>query len=250
MARRNALTIARNVAASVGFEIPDTLTASSDPNTQKLRTLLNRSGSILAKKRGPFGESWPELTREHTIQFVAGKDIYSLPAGFNNLINNTVWDRSVNEPAPGPLTPQEWQTLKGGLVDTVALSPRYRLGIDPATNLQGIRIDPVPAGEGSITFEYISGHWVSPTGSNVPTADTITHDSDVPIYSADLVELDLEWRIRKATGQEFSTDLAEFEMERDRTFSQKVGLRTVRLAPRFVSIYDLNIPESGFGGVR
>ena len=118
------LEIAKNVAAAIGFQPPDTLRSNQDPNSRLLLSLINRGGRILAAKRGPFGESWVELTRQHITETVAGQADYALPEGFAGLITDTVWDRSTYREAPGPLTPQQWQRLQGGLIDTVALTPQ------------------------------------------------------------------------------------------------------------------------------
>ena len=52
------------------------------PTARLLLSLLNRGGRVLAAKRGPFGESWVELTREHITETVAGQADYPLPEGF------------------------------------------------------------------------------------------------------------------------------------------------------------------------
>ena len=68
-----------------------------------------------------------------------------LPVGFNDIITDTAWDRTTFREAPGPVTPQEWQVLKGSLFDTVSLTFRWRVQLDPDTNTLRIRVDPVPA---------------------------------------------------------------------------------------------------------
>ena len=60
-ATATVLEIAKNVAASIGFQPPDTLRSNQDPNSRLLLSLINRGGRVLASKRGPFGESWVEL---------------------------------------------------------------------------------------------------------------------------------------------------------------------------------------------
>ena len=63
------------------------------------------------------------------------------------------------------------------------------------------------------------------------------------------MELDLEWRVRKSQGLNYRTDIAEFEMERDRLFSQSGGLKDVYMAPHDEDTLGVNLPESGFGGI-
>ena len=174
---------------------------------------------MLASKRGAFGESWAELTREAVITTVEGQQDYALPQGFSNLITDTPWDRSTFREAPGPLTPQQYQRLKGGLIDTVALTPRYRLALSEDTHTVRFRLDPVPAGEEEIAFEYLSKFWARESESSPISLERIVNDSDRPVFPSYLVELDLEWRVRKSQGLNYRTDIAEFEMERDRLFT-------------------------------
>ena len=243
------LEIAGNVAASIGFQPPDTLRSNQDPNSRLLLSLLNRGGRVLAAKRGPFGESWVELTREHITETVAGQADYALPEGFAGLITDTVWDRSTFREAPGPLTPQQDQRLRGGLLDTVALTPRYRVALNEDSSTVRLRLDPVPSGEEQIAFEYLSLFWARESASSPIALEKVSEDGHIPVFPAHLVELDLEWRVRKSQGLNYRTDIAEFEMERDRLFSQSGGLKDVYMAPHYEDTLGVNIPESGFGGI-
>ena len=248
-ATSTVLEIAKNVAASIGFQPPDTLRSNQDPNSRLLLSLLNRGGRVLAAKRGPFGESWVELTREHITETVAGQADYALPEGFAGLITDTVWDRSTYREAPGPLTPQQWQRLRGGLLDTVALTPRYRVALNEDLGTVRLRLDPVPSGDERIAFEYLSQFWARESPSSPIALDEVSEDGHIPVFPAHLVELDLEWRVRKSQGLNYRTDIAEFEMERDRLFSQSGGLKDVYMAPHNEDTLGVNIPESGFGGI-
>ena len=241
-----AIEIAQNVAAAIGFEVPSTLN-SNEPNARLMRVLLNRAGQVLAAKRGPFGGSWTELTREEVITTVAGQQDYALPQGFANLITDSVWDRSTYREAPGPLTPQQYQRLKGGLVDTISLTPRYRLALNEDTHTVRLRLDPVPDGDDEIAFEYLSRFWARESEASPISLDRINDDSQRPVFPPHLLELDLEWRVRKSQGLNYRTDIAEFEMERDRLFAHSTGLRDVFMAQ--TAERRVNIPESGFGGV-
>ena len=199
---------------------------------------------------GRFGESWVELTRQHITETVAGQADYALPEGFSNLITDSVWDRSTYREAPGPLTPQQWQRLQGGLIDTVALTPRYRIVLNEDTGTVRLRLDPTPSGEEQIAFEYLSQFWARASAGSPIALGEVSEDDHIPVFPAHLVELDLEWRVRKSQGLNYRTDIAEFEMERDRLFSQSGGLKDVYMAPHTENtLGGANIPESGFGGV-
>ena len=203
----------------------------------------------MASKRGPFGESWVELTRQHITETVAGQADYALPEGFSDLITNSVWDRSTYREAPGPLTPQQWQRLQGGLIDTVALTPRYRVALNEDLGTVRLRLDPVPSGAEQIAFEYNSLFWARASAGSPISLGEVSEDGHIPVFPSDLVELDLEWRVRKSQGLNYRTDIAEFEMERDRLFAQSGGLKDVYMAPHVEDVLGVNIPESGFGGV-
>ena len=151
-----AINIAQRVAHAQGVRAPSSLKSNQDVDASKLLALLNRGCKNLASKRGPFGGSWQELVREHLITTQAGVPDYALPQDFAELITDTVWDRSTYREAPGPLTPQEYQRLKGGLIDTVAITPRYRLALSEDTQTVRFRLDPIPSGEETIAFEYLS----------------------------------------------------------------------------------------------
>ena len=242
-----AIDIARNAAAMGGLNPPATLTGG-DTDQLKLLSLLNIGCKNLSRKRGPYGESWPSLVREHVVDTIADQPDYPLPGGFSEIVTDTAWNRSTYRPSPGPLTGQEYQRIKGGLVDTVALTSRYRLKFNE--NLQKVRftLDPIPAGVEQIAFEYISRYWVRESESSPVSLETITRDTDITIFPDHLVTMDLLWRWKKSNGLAYVADLAEFEMERDRVFSQTVGLRDAHMTSH--SEYDeleANLPESGFG---
>ena len=205
---------------------------------------------MLAAKRGPFGESWVELTRQHVTETVAGQADYALPEGFAGLITDTVWDRSTYRESPGPLTPQQWQRLKGGLIDTVALTPRYRVALNEDTGTVRLRLDPVPSGDEQIAFEYLSQFWARESTGSPIALEKVSEDGHIPVFPSHLVELDLEWRVRKSQGLNYRTDIAEFEMERDREFAQSGGLKDVYMAPHYEdTLGGLNVPVIDFDGV-
>lgn len=251
-ATATALSICRNVASIVGINPPATIRGNAGNDAAVLLALLNRSGQVLASKRGPFGEGWAELTREYIVETVAGQDSYALPEGFSNILTDSAWDRDTYREAPGPLTPQQYQRLQGGLIDTVALTPRWRIAFNPDSNTRQFRIDPVPADSGErIAFEYVSSFWLRDSVDAPISRDRIALDDQIPVFPAFLMELDLTWRMKNARGLDYRAEIAEFELERDRQFVQNIGPRNVTLFPQAEEDVFLgaNVPESGFGGV-
>ena len=222
-----ALTIASNVAANIGIEAPGFLQKNPDTLARSMLSLLNRSGSNLASKRGAFGESWNELTRRAHITTTPGQSEYALPQGLVNIIADTVWDRTTLYPTPGPITPQMWQRLKGSVIQQAYITPRYRISF--SGNQQVMLLDPTPEDVEEIHFEFVSRLWVRENGSNQITKDAITRDDDEPVFPSQLLELDLEWRMKDARGLAYAAQLAEFEIERDRLFALSGSMRTIQM---------------------
>ena len=245
-----AIEIARNVAINIGFEPPDSLKSRQNRASRRLLSLLNRGCKILASKRGAFGQSWPELGRVHVFTTTPGQADYPLPEGYASLINKTVWDRDTYYPLIGPLTPQEFQRIKGGLLESVTLTPRYRLQLSEETQTVRFTLDPIPNGTEEIAFEYLSRFWARASAASPIALDRVTEDVHIPVFPDHLVELDLEWQMRKAQGLSYQTDIAVFEMERDRLFAQSGGTRNIQMGGSVGrALGGVNIPESGFGGV-
>ena len=243
----SALTIAAEVAAGIGFRSPATLVGQTDQNARLILSSMNRGGRSLARRRGPFGQSWPELTREWTIRTVRNQEWYALPADFVNLINSTAWDRDREWRALGPLSPQEWQQLKGDRIDTIGLTKRFRINYDPNTHLRALQIDPTPAASGEeVVLEYVSSYWLRAGVGRPLTGAKVTADSDIPIFPSDILELDTIWRVKKSQGLDYGADLGEFEAERDKAFAQLAGLEDIDLSGGSgTDPYDvLNTPES------
>ena len=241
----NVLTIARDAFAAVGGDDIGSLLDRRNRQSRRAVSLLNKSGQILARMRNAHGQGWAALTREHIWQTVPGQSDYQLPEDFAELINNTVWDRTTYYSARGSLTPQQWQAYKSGLVDSVALTPRYRLRRGQSTG-RVISLDPVPTEVEELVMEYISTLWLRSVDGKL--RGRVTSDSDVPLIDSVLLRLDLEWRGRRSQGRNYSMELAEFERERDSRFGSDSAPTTINLSEDFdTGLYHPNVPESGYG---
>ena len=115
--------------------------------------------------------------------------------------------------------------------------------VSPARRRRDYRaeIHPTPSSERIISLEYISQHWLRETANRAPTKARITLDTDVPIFKEHIVSLDLAWRYKKQLGQAFDIELAEFELERDRTFAQSLPIRDIRF-----NYSDIEDPQLNF----
>ena len=240
------LRIAQDAFSATSVDNFQTLTDARNAQSRRARSLLDKSGRSLARMRGAFGQGWAALTREFAFSTVTGQQAYALPDDFAELIDGTVWDRSTYYRARGSLPPQEWQQYKSGLINSVSLTPRYRLVADAMRGRKMLWLDPVPASVESLVLEYIGRNWLRGTDGSL--TDRIVSDSDLPIIDAFLLRLDLEWRARRAQGRDFAAELAEFEAERDSRFGSDAGGKTILLGEIDIfGLYPPNIPETGYG---
>ena len=161
-----SLVIAQTAAAAAGLEAPSTL--NSGDGLQVL-ALLNRAGTDLTEKRGIWGQSWPMLTKQLTLELIANQEYYPLPAAYRGLVLDTIWDVQDRDPAVGPASPAEWATLKGSVVGSASSARYYRVVANPTSMSLSIEMHPVPEDSSEITLDYLSDLWVRPwtsTGSH------------------------------------------------------------------------------------
>lgn len=89
------------------------------------------------------------------------QEAYAFPADFSRFINRTQWDRNYRWELLGPLSPQEWEWRKSGII---ASSPRRRFRII-GQGINQIYIDPLPASTDTgqiLVFEYYTDNFCLP----------------------------------------------------------------------------------------
>lgn len=148
--------------AEIGLASVNTVVNTNDENVRRVKAYFYREGDQIAKLH-----TWPSLNREATIT-LSTDAMYSMPLDFDFQYFYTHWNRSDHWPVIGPLTPQEWQFRKSGLVDASGPFSYFRLkwsnGSNPVGGLSFF-IDPTPgAGDvgHDVVFEYQSTNWIFP----------------------------------------------------------------------------------------
>jgi hypothetical protein len=155
---------------------------------------------------------------------IISQDSYPVPADFVSFINDTQWDRGNRWQLSGPLSPQEDQYLRSGIV---ALSPRRRfrqLGRDaPGLRVASVfRLFPPPGQNdtpGPMVYEYLSSYWaqgavsVSPSGYDFTTKASFTADTDTCIFDDRLMIEGLKWRFFAAKGFDYSSQVTLWEKQ-------------------------------------
>lgn len=144
------LSMIQNAASEQGLPRPSSVIGSTEVTTRQLLAIAHR-----AVREARTRAWWPKLTKEHTITVVDGQAAYAMPADYDRQIHRTAWNRDRKWEIIGPLTPQEWQYRKSGIVQT---SPRQRFRMIGWADNQ-FTIQPTPSSSDAgqiIAFEYQS----------------------------------------------------------------------------------------------
>lgn len=181
----------------------------------------------------------PAVTSGTDIIF--GKIAYSLPSDFEYFLQKTFWDNQFKWELIGPITAQEKQVLRYGVI---ASGPRSKFYIRE----NKMWLDPVPSSEFTIAYDYFSNAPIqtdTDTYSNVWEADDDTYllDEDVFIQG-------IKWRFLRAKGFDYAEEYENYENDVNRTIARDGGSRDLPLngsnyGQHFID--GTNIPDTGFG---
>lgn len=204
------LSMMQDVCDEVGLPRPLAIITSQDQQVRQLLSLANREGREQASAPG----GWPQLRGEQTITMVNGQAAYDFPLDFDSYMPDTIWNRDQRWPVQGPLTAQEWQTLKSGFINVFPFQ-RYRV-------MDGqIYFDPVPdvtyAGQ-ALTIEYQSKAWCQSAGGVAQTSWQA--DTDTFKLPDDIMVLGVKWRFLAAKRMDYSEEKLAWAASVDRELAR------------------------------
>lgn len=235
-----ATNIVNKVAAEVGLVPVADPYASNDQNFIQMQFLLNAAGEEILRM-----DDWQVLVREETFT-TAAIDVgnYPLPADYTSMINQTMWDRTDDEPIWGPLSASEWALLKGQ--DTVTLADLYYRIKDGELWLY-----PNPVGVvRDVAYEYMSRYWVINTDAITYQADVVT-GSDSPIFDGLLMRKYLKLKWLEAKGLDATAAQEDFNQIFNILIGQDKSAPILDAGgPRrypFLNGY-ANVRDTGYGG--
>lgn len=164
--------ILNRTAVELGFS------PSTDPLTDnnnlfiQLHYLMNSTAEELMDMY-----PWQELTKEHSITTDAATDdgTYTLPSDFKYMIPQTGWERANDYPLKNPLSPQQWQYLKGRSLDSNLVYANFRIKQREFSILPD---NPVPDAL-EIYFEYMSDLWLQDGAEPTTYYNEINSGSDI-----------------------------------------------------------------------
>ena len=185
-------------------------------------------------------------TGDGSQDLIFGQDTYSVPADFNSFIDRTHWDRSRRWELIGPMSPQEDEWMRSGIVAT---GPRRRFRQVGRTNYS-FRIWPPPTAVDSpavLAFEYMSNYWAQ-NASGTPQARFVS-DTDTCVFPDDIMVMGTKWLWLQSKGFDYQQMQKDWATAVDTAQAQDGGSRTLNMAqsPWPVLIGAGNVPDTGFG---
>ena len=194
----NVLQIVQTACRRIGILAPSTAVGSSDQQIIQIVGLCEEEGQELASRY-----AWQALQTEVTFTTVAAQVQTSLATtapGFNYIVNNTIWNRTLRRPVYGPTSEQDWQQKKAIQLNGPFNS--FRIIADV------INFYPNPAAGQICAFEYISANWIN---KSVGSSPIWTADTDTPKLFDQLIVMGLIWRWKAAKGLDYAEDFAKYE---------------------------------------
>lgn len=180
----------------LGIPEPSIVVGSPDTQVKQLLSLANREG----REQVAAPTQWPQLQMKQSITLVNAQASYDFPTDFNSYIPDTIWNPSMRWAVAGPISPQNWEFLKSGLINTQPWM-RYRVWAGK------IYFDPTPTTTNAgqvVTIEYQSKNFcqsASGTAQSVWTADT-----DTFLLPDDIMVLGIKWRFLAAKRLDYGEE--------------------------------------------
>jgi hypothetical protein len=175
------------------------------------------------------------------VALTIGKIAYSLPSDFEYFVQKTFWDNQFKWSLIGPITAQEKQILRYGVV---ASGPRNKFYI----RLNKMWLDPVPGSSYVIAYDYYSNHWCQ---SQAGTSQALwAADTDTYVLDEDCFIQGMKWRFLRAKGLDYTEEYESYMMDCERVMGRDGGSRDLPLGGSDFGQQFLdgaNIPETGFG---
>lgn len=183
----------------------------------------------------------PAVESGSGIELIFGRIAYPLPADFDYFVQKTFWDNRYRWALIGPITAQEKQILRYGVI---ASGPRNKFYV--RKNMMWL--DPVPAENFMIAYDYYSNAPIMTEVGNF--SKTWTSDNDTFLLDEDCFIQGIKWRFLRAKGLDYAEEFSSYEEDCSRTIARDGGSRDLPLGGNGYSPHFLdgaNIPDTLYG---
>ena len=231
------LQIIQAVCKRIGITSPSAVVTSADLQIIQLQAICEEEGQELAARY-----PWQALQREATFTTVATQvqsTVSSITTGFDYIVNDTIWNRSLRRPVYGPRSPQQWQEAKAMQLN--GPFNIFRIIAD------AINFYPNPSAGESCYFEYLTRNWIST--STASTSPTWTNDADTPLLNDQAIILGTIWRWKQIKGLTYAEDFNKYERKVMDLMNRDAGKQTLSMSGG--NRYEINpvilVPTGSFG---
>jgi len=221
----------QQAAKELGLPVPGSVVATGDQTAVQMLGLWNALGQELYEQY-----RWKELQATYEFVTEENKEVYPLPPDFAGPIDNTEWSRTNHWQMIGQMTPQQWETLKSGIV---ALGPRVRYRFVD----EGIEIFPTPkplssgasfVGE-KLAYQYYRSNWVKKADGS--TANIADADTDTTFFNDRVMINGTKLKLWQIKGFDTKTLQMDFDRVLDLVKARNQGAPRLSLSPRLSPIY-------------
>jgi hypothetical protein len=213
----------------LGLPMPLSVASADDTTGNQIFGLWNALGQELyAQYR------WKEMEKHFGFSTVAGQSLYPLPEDWAGPIDQTEWDKTNHWSLIGQATPQQWQTLKSGIV---ALGPRIRYRYQGTS----IEIFPTPAAVNGVftpfdlAFEYYCSGWVITPDLNA--ANEAIGDTDRAVYPNRLMVNGIKLKLWEIKGFDTTALTKNYDTSFNQAMARDQGAPRLSLSPRVSPIF-------------
>jgi hypothetical protein len=230
MVQPTVLKQCQDALQELGLPIPASVAQPDDSTAAQIFGLWNALGQELYELF-----RWKELEKNFSFVTEVDREAYPLPDDWAGPIDQTEWDRTNHWSLIGEATPQQWQTLKSGIV---ALGPRLRYRYVNDT----IEVFPTPTTVGgsftpyTLDFMYYASGWVvtAPSGA---TANFATTDADTAVFANRLMVNGIKLKLWEIKGFDTQALQKNYDASFNQAMSRNKGAPRLSLSPRVSPIY-------------
>lgn len=237
---RTLLSLVKQACNEIGIPEPQFLFGNVADQEKQLVAFANREGNEFSGVSNKNG-GWQNLHKEYTFTTVPGQADYPLPSDLEYFVEKTYWDDKYKWELVGPITAQEKQVLKYGVI---ASGPRPKFYI----RLNKMWINPTPTDAQLIAYDYYSNNWCQSVGG-LPQSEWKA-DTDTYLLDENCFILGLKWRFLRSKGMDYSQEKEDYDAAVQRTIARDGGSRDLPLGGNGYQVNFLNsnnIPDSGYG---
>lgn len=228
---KTILEICREVADLAAVKRPnDLFNASSQQDSVFLSVAKSSLDGLLR-----YGD-WQELTKEASFYTVEGKKQYpvtEIVPDFFSLLGNTIYIKDTKERIIGAITPEQWTRDK--CFQCADNEIKFKI-----QNGRFVFLTEPPHGV-KIVFQYRSNNIVWDFNT-FEEKNTLSANTDIPIFDEYLVKLDILWRWLKRNGMDYTEEYNEFQRELKKRFGAELVTKDICLAAAVTT--NIGVPDN------